>query len=121
MISGAIQLDPRLQHLAQRVRQFLPRGINDREMIQSRRTRRRRPPALALPSVQRNVMVISTRGKKCRFASHLLRDLKSKHIAIEAERALNLRHFEVHVPDSYLWMNCLQGVGTVDRHVAKDA
>ena len=50
-------------------------------------------------------MVISARGKKSRLASITLRYLKAENIPIEVNGALQVGHFQMHMPNSHIRMD----------------
>jgi hypothetical protein len=56
-------------------------------------------PALALPRIQPDVVVVSTRRDKRRSRPQPLRQLKSQHAAIKLQRPLKFRHLQMHMPN----------------------
>lgn len=54
---------------------------------------------LAFPRIQADVMVISTRAQERGRTSHPLHDLESECVCVEGNRAIEIRHFQVHVSD----------------------
>ena len=56
-------------------------------------------------------------GKKCGLPAHPHLELKTQHVAIKTQRALQVRHFEMHVTDTNLgvngagWQCCFHGGG----------
>jgi len=69
-------------------------------MIKPRRSLRRRMTAGAFPSVQPDVMMIAARRQKSGRRSGALRQFKPKHIAIEPECSLQVRHLQMYVTNS---------------------
>jgi len=76
-------------------------------VIQARRSRRGRLPAEALPGVQPDVVVISPGRDERRGWTVSLRHLKPEHIAIEDQRAFEIRDFQVNVADANTRMHVL--------------
>jgi len=77
-------------------------------MIEPGGSRRRRRTTCALPSVQTDMMMVAAGRKERCLASIPLRQLKSEHVAIKRERALQVRHFQVDVTDPGLRGNRLK-------------
>src|SRR4029453_2760031 len=86
------------------------------QVIKPGRSPGRRLPAVALPSVQSDVMMIPAARKKCRRRSETLRQLKPKHIAIKSKRTLQVRHFQMHVTHPDVGMNCFRGHAVMSRY-----
>ena len=101
VIRGAIERDSRGDQAPQRIRQRGAGRIKNRDVKQSRAAGRRRQAAFALPRVQADMMVVAARREECRLRSVTLGDLEAQHIAIEAERAIEVGDFEMHVADGY--------------------
>ena len=74
-------------------------------MIKAGRAARRRRAARALPRVQPNVMMVTACGKERRLPAVDLRDLKTEHVTVEAQRALQVSDLEVNVAHSDRWMD----------------
>lgn len=74
-------------------------------MIKPGRAPRRRLSARALPRVEPDVMMITAGREENRAVSVTLRDLESKHVAIERERPLQVAHLQVHVPNAGFRVN----------------
>ena len=53
--------------------------------------------AAALPSVEPDVVMISSRGKKGGVAAKTLRELETKHAGIKRQGAVKVGHLEMHV------------------------
>ena len=71
-------------------------------MIQSRSARRWRPTTLTLPGIKPYVVMVATSRDKCRILTEALRHLKPENTTIELESPFEVRHFEMHMSDSYL-------------------
>lgn len=95
VIRRAFKPDARAQYAAQRIRQRRARGINNRQVVKARRSRRRRCSAQTFPGVQRNVVMVAARGKKCRAVAVTLRHFKSQNAAIKFQRPRKFRHLQV--------------------------
>src|SRR6185437_8330822 len=74
VIGGAVEGDARGQHAAQRIRQLRAGGVEDGQMVEACRARCRRPATIALPGVERDVVMVITGRKKGRAVGHALRD-----------------------------------------------
>ena len=61
--------------------------------------RRRRRAARGSPRVQADVVVVAARRDERRLVAHPLLHLEAEHARLEAERALDVRHFQVDVAD----------------------
>src|SRR5437588_10045582 len=76
---------------------------------------RRRRTALAFPGVQTDVMVITSGGEEGGLVSVSLGELEAEHVAVKAERAVEISHFQVHVADADRVMNADTHASTVTR------
>src|SRR6185437_7840246 len=92
-------LNARREHAPQRIRQQSARRIQNREVIKPGGMRRRWRTTPAFPRVERDMMMIPTRGKKHRLCSVARRDPETKHIAIKFQRTVNVSDLEMHVAD----------------------
>ena len=99
MISTAA-VNSSAQDAMQRVRQGWPGRIKDRGMKQPGGTGRRRMAAFAFPGVQSDMMMIAAGRDEGRAGAHPLHQFETKHIAIEPERAIEVRHLEMDMPDA---------------------
>ena len=69
-------------------------------MIEAGRARWRRLAAVALPGVEPDVVVITaSRDERCRV-SHALHQLEAEDSTIEIQRALEIRHLQVHMTNA---------------------
>ena len=100
VIRRARERNARGRESPQRLRERRARRIHERHVIQARRARRRRRTTLALPRVQPDVVVIPARREKDRVAPVSLRDLEPEHVAVEAQRPLEVGNTEMDVPDA---------------------
>ena len=69
-------------------------------MVQTRRARRRRRTARALPRIQPDVMMIAACRKKHRLLPVTLRHLEAQYIAIETKRAVEIGYLEMYMADA---------------------
>jgi hypothetical protein len=100
MVAGAIERDPGFHHPMQRVRQRCAGRVEDRGVEQPGRSGRRRGAALALPGVEADVVVIAAGRDERRAVAHPLHQLEAEHVAIEAERAVEIGDLEMDMPDT---------------------
>jgi hypothetical protein len=61
--------------------------------------------AFTEPSVQSDVVVISTGRNKSSLRTESLHELKSEHPAIEFERPVEVGNLQVHVANADSWIN----------------
>ncbi len=59
-----------------------------------------RRTAAALPGIEPDVMMIAAGGDEGRLLRQALRQLETQHAAIEAERAIEIGHFEMDMADA---------------------
>ena len=100
MIAGAVERNLCLYEAMQGVRQRRAGRIEDRGVKQPGRSRRRWMPALAFPGVEADVVVIAAGRNERRAGTHALHQFKPEHAAIKPERAIEIGHFQVNMPDS---------------------
>ena len=117
MIGLALQLDAGLDQAAKCVGQFGSRGIENRQVVQTRRTVRRWSAAGAFPCIKANVMVISACGKKCSLISKALSHVKPKDVAIKRQRSIQIRDLEMNVADANLGMNGVTVIFRICSHL----
>src|SRR4051794_839969 len=55
--------------------------------------------ALALPGVEADVMVVAAGGNERGVGTHPLHQLESQYAAIERQGAVEIRHFQMNMPD----------------------
>jgi hypothetical protein len=55
--------------------------------------------AFAFPGVQPDVVVIVAGRNECRAGAQSLRHLKPQHTAIKSQRAIEIGHLEMNMPD----------------------
>src|SRR5438552_13797282 len=84
------------------------RRVVDGEVVQTRRARGGRRPVLALPGVEADVVMIATcREERCAF--EVEEQIEAQIIPVEADRALQICNFEMHVTDARLgWNGCFR-------------
>src|SRR4051794_36155988 len=90
---------PGLQNLLERIRQSAPARVADRGVIEPGRAGRRRAPAKALERVQPDVVVVAARGQEGQLITDAAGDAEAEHVAVEGERAVEVRHLQVHMAD----------------------
>jgi hypothetical protein len=105
MIGCSLEPHSRIDQPLQSIRQLPPRRIHNRQMIKPSRSRSRRRPTRTLPRIQPNMVVIPARGKKHSRVSIPLRHRKPQHVPVEPKRPFQVRHLQMHMPNSRLWMN----------------
>ena len=66
-------------------------------------------PAEAFPGVQADVVMIAAGGEEGGGVAHPDGHLKAEHVVVEAERALQVGHLEMHVADPGLGMDRFHG------------
>ena len=79
-----------------------PRGwVEDRQVIQARRARRRRRAAVAFPGVEADVVVVAAGRDERGARAVALHHLEPEHAAIEGEGPLEVGDLEVDVADAH--------------------
>src|SRR4051794_10347263 len=99
MIRGALELDSGLQDPPEGEREVPPRGIADGGVVEAGPTRRGRRAAAALPGVEADVVVIAAGRDEGGLRPEARGELKAEDAAIERQRAFEVGHLEVDVPD----------------------
>jgi len=56
--------------------------------------------AFAFPGVQPDMVVIAASRNERRAGAHSLHDLEAKHAAIESQRAIEIGHLEMNMPNA---------------------
>jgi hypothetical protein len=102
VICRALERDGSFQDAAQGFGQLGPSWIQDGDMVKAGRAGRRRLTTGAFPSIEPDVMVVTTGGQERCLRAESLRDLETKHIAIEYERAFQIGYLQMNVPDADL-------------------
>jgi hypothetical protein len=92
----------------QGVGQFRSSRIQDGDMVQPRRAGRRRLSSCAFPSVEADVMMITTGQQERRLRAEALRDFKAKPVAVKLQRTFQVGHFQVNVADADVGVDALQ-------------
>src|SRR5450631_1050216 len=100
MISCPFERDSGQPKSSQPIGELTASWIGDRQMIKPRRSRRRSFAPESLPSVQSNMMVVTTRREKYRASPIALRNLEAQHIAVKAQGTLEVRNLQMHMPDA---------------------
>jgi hypothetical protein len=67
--------------------------------------------AFAFPGVQADVVVIAAGRNECRAGIHPLHQLKPEHAAIKSERAIEVGHFKMNMPDPRSRDDGRRGIG----------
>ena len=85
--------------------EFAAVGIEDGEVVQSRVPLRKRCAPLAVPGVQAYlVMVVPCGKKRCSWQAEVGPvggQLKAKHVAVEAQRSIEVGDAQMHVSDAH--------------------
>jgi hypothetical protein len=105
VIARAVEGNAMLREAAEGIAEGSARRIPDGQVIQPGGARCR-GAASAVPGVEPDVVVIPA-GAQEGGAGHPLGDLEAEHAAVERNRPIEIRHFEVHVPDVDVRMNAL--------------
>ena len=84
----------------QRIGQRGAGRIEYRGVKQAGRARRRRMAAFAFPGVQPDVVVIAAGRNERRAGAQSLHDLEAEHAAIKSQRAIEIGHLEMNMPDA---------------------
>src|SRR5581483_4563023 len=100
VVAGAVEGNAGRDEPAQRVAQRGPRRIEDGKVVEAGGAGRRRRAAEALPGVEADVVMISAGRNERGLAPAPLHQLEAEDAAIERQRALEVRHLEVHVTDA---------------------
>src|SRR5258707_11940912 len=100
MPRGPVEINARLNHPIQGLGQRCPGRIKDGGVEQSGGPRSRRMAILAFPGVQADVMVIAARRNERRARGQALHQLESQHTAIKSQRAIEIGHLEMNMPDA---------------------
>ncbi len=88
-------------------------------MIESRVAARRGSSALAFPRIQSDVVVITTRADERCGVPHTLHQLKTQHTAIEFQRAIQVRNFQMDVTNADSRINRLRTLFRLFRLLAQ--
>jgi hypothetical protein len=99
VVAGAIKLDAGRHDAPQRVGQIAARRVENGEVIEPRAAGGRRRAIEALPSIQRDmVMIAAGRDEGCTLAP--LRHLEPEHTTIKRQGPLEISHLEVDMADA---------------------
>jgi len=110
MVGGAVDGDAVVEQPSERPRQFAAVGVEDGEVVEAGGAARRRRTAGALPGVQPDMVVVAAGGQEGGLVAVVLHQFEAQHVAVEAHRAVKIRHLEVHVADAH---------ARVDRRVGR--
>jgi hypothetical protein len=91
--------DARIPEAAERIAQRRSIRIADRNVVEARRPRWRRGAAAALPGVDAEMMVIAAGAEERRLVADAQDEVEPEHVAVEAERPVDVRDFQMDVPD----------------------
>ena len=97
MVGGSAQLVTGLQQPNHNLSQRGPVGKPQPEVVKPGGVGWRRL-RLAVPGVQRHMVVIGACREECRLFI-TLRDMEAKDVAVEDHRPLKIGHGQIHVPD----------------------
>jgi hypothetical protein len=104
VIRRAFERNPRFDETAQSVSEFRSRRIKNRKVIKAGCAWRRRRSTRTFPSVQANVMVIVTGGKKRCLRAVALREFEAQRIAVKRECPFQIGYLQVDVANPDLRM-----------------
>src|SRR5213592_958240 len=104
VIRRALEWNPRFDETTQSVSKIRSRRIKNRQVIKAGCAWRRRRSTRTFPSVQANVMVIVTGGKKRCLRAVTLREFKTKDIPVKRDRPFQVGHFQMDVANPDLRM-----------------
>src|SRR5262249_1436568 len=99
MVAGAVERDTGRRDAVERIGKRRPGWIQDRRVEQSGGAGRRRTATLAFPGVETDVVGVAAGRYECGARSETLLEFKAKHVAIEAERAIEIGDFQMYMPD----------------------
>lgn len=108
MVVVPIDLPAAIQQSLERHRQIAPGRIVDGEVIEPGRTGLRGVSTGALPSIQRNMVVVTTCREK-RGAAQGVEQIEPEYIAIEPDGAVEIGDLEMHMTDMGSSRNGLVG------------
>lgn len=100
VVGGTVEADAGLLEAAQGVCERGAVGIENGGVIESGVSGCWRAAAEAFPGVEADVVVVSARGEKRGGGAEALHDFKAEDIAVETDRAFQIRHLEVDVADA---------------------
>src|SRR5690606_19809938 len=80
-------------------------GINDCCVIKSRTVSRSRRSPFAVPSVERNVMMITAGRKKHRLIPIGSCYFESQKITVKSKRTIKIGNFQMYMSDLRIWRN----------------
>src|SRR5882724_482025 len=106
MVACPCKRNVRLHQPSESIGQGGTGGIQNREMIKAGRALWRCRPIATLPGVESDVMMITARGNKGRFFAMALCELEPKNAAVKIERALQMSHLQMHMPDVHAGTDC---------------
>src|SRR5690348_339338 len=107
VIARSVEADSGGEDATERIGEGLSVGIPDGGVVEARRVPGRGPAALRLPRVQSDVVVVAAGGDERGLLAVAGEDVEPQDADVEAERALEVGHLQVHVPDVH---------AGIDRH-----
>src|SRR5690606_4414422 len=99
MVGRSIDAPSLVKDSLQRRRKVASFRVLDREVIEGGRAGIGRRAVLALPGVRANVMVVSTSGEERRLVLEPEDQVEAHDPVIEIHRPVEVRHFQVDMPD----------------------
>src|SRR5262245_31218213 len=99
MVEGALDLNATTDHASEGAGQFGAIGVENGDVVKAGASRRRVRPTEALPGVEAEVVVVATGRQERRLLVVHLHQLKTEGVAVERDRALQIRDPEVDVAD----------------------
>lgn len=102
VIRRSIKRNSGINHSTERGCQLRSCWIQNGDMIQPGRARWRRLAPVALPCVQSDVMVVTSRRQKRGLKAIPLGDFKPDHIPVKCHRTFKVGHLQVNVTDPHV-------------------
>src|SRR2546428_5413408 len=105
VVGGPCEGDAVPEHAPRGRPKGLAVGVQNREVVQPGRPRGGSRRAAPRPGVEPDVVVVAARRQEHRLPTVASRHLETQDVAIERERALEVRNGEVDVPDMHAWVD----------------
>jgi hypothetical protein len=105
VVARPIQGNARVKDTTEGIGQCTPCRVQNRGVVQARRSRRRRRTTQALPGVETDVVMIAARRHEGSLRPVPLRQLKAKDSAVKPECPLQVGDLQMDVTDADLGIN----------------
>src|SRR5207245_4871092 len=122
VVRGPFERDAVLEHAPLGRPQGPAVGVQNREVVQPGRPRGGSRRAAPSPGVEPDVVVVAAGRQEHRLPAVASRHLETQDVAIERERALEVRNGEVDVPDMHAWVDGYHesyGGGRSEEHTSE--